>query len=145
MSLFLFFALGIGGYLIYFSSRVNTLVATQDSLQTQIKSQETTEQKMVLLKDRINKIDTLFKTPSITDNIDKIDLLIKDLPEDSVLSELSLDVKKTDMSILFTNSKSLGDYLTNLKTKAVFKTASLTSFTFNPTAGYTLGLRFTQD
>lgn len=142
LAVFLFFALGITGFLIYSSLSLQALTTQQANLKIRIKTQETTEQKMVLLKDRLAKISTVKSSPSIQKDLSQAGSLLASLPVGVALSELNLDQKKTDMSLIFATSSDLNSFLAFVKTKTEFKRATLTAFSFNPLNGYTLSLRF---
>lgn len=142
LGLFLFFVLGVSGYLVYGSINLSNLTNEEDSIKSRIKSQETVEQRMVLLKDRIAKINKARTSPSVQKNLSSVNSLITALPEGVVLTELNLDQKKTDLSLMFGTSNSLSSFLELVKTNAGFKRAALTAFSFNPVSGYTVGLRF---
>jgi len=142
LGMFLFFILGVSGFLVYSSISLKGLTIQEESLKARIKSQETTEQKIVLLKDRLTKISKVQSTPSVQKSLDKAGGVVASLPAGAVLTELGLDLKKTDMSLIFRSSLDLNSFLGFVKTSGEFKRVSLTAFNFNPLSGYSIGLRF---
>lgn len=141
LCLFLFFVLGVSGFLVFSSIKLQGLTAQSEDLKAKIKSQETTEQKMVLLKDRLGKITKVKSTPSIQKNLDNAGLLTDKIPEGTILTELNIDQKKTDISLIFNSSVNLNTFLNSARSNSYFKRATLTAFSFNPQTGYSVGLR----
>ena len=141
ISLFLFFVLGVSGYLVYSQIRLQTLTAGSDNLKLKIKERETTEQKIILLKDRLGKITIARASPSIQKNTDNAGVIADSLPEGTILTELSIDQKKTDISLVFGSSAGLNLFLDSVPANSYFKRATLTAFSFNPQTGYSIGLR----
>ncbi|MEK7470515.1 MAG: hypothetical protein AAB622_00705 [Patescibacteria group bacterium] len=142
LGIFLFFILGVSGFLVYSSIKLTGLSTQEESLKARIKSQESREQRIVLIKDRLARILKVQSTPSVQKNLNKIEGIVASLPEGTVLTELSLDLKKTDLSLIFKSGSDLNNFLGSVKTKSEFKRASLTAFSFNPLSGYSVGLRF---
>ena len=142
LGLFLFFILGVSGYLIYTNISLRNLTTQEENLKTRIKDQETVEQKMVLLKDRLGKIVKVKSSPTVQKGLESAEAIITSLPAGAILTERNLDQKKTDMSLVFGSSLDLNTFLTVVKTTGEFKRASLTAFSFNPSSGYSIGLRF---
>ncbi|KKR85150.1 MAG: hypothetical protein UU32_C0037G0009 [Candidatus Woesebacteria bacterium GW2011_GWB1_41_10] len=141
LSLFLVFGFGVAGFFILSSIELRNLTANGTSLKEQIKVLEVTEQKMVLLKDRIGKIRTAMNSPSVISGFEGVNLILSSLSSDSSVSELAVDSTKIDLSLAFRSPGDLSGFLTNLKNSTFFKSIVLTSFGFNPQTGYLVAVR----
>ena len=124
------------------SLTLKNLESDLDNLKTQIKAQETTEQRLVLLKDRLAKIKTTLTTPSVSGPLVGIKPILDSTPSEVSLSELNIDASKVDTSMIFRDSASLTNFFERLTNFKGFSRVTLTSFGFNPTAGYLVGIRF---
>lgn len=138
---FVVFALIIVGFFIVSSIESNNLNASINSLTSQIKSQEQTEQKVVLLKDRLKKIKAIQANSGSIDNLDKAGEVVDKLGPDATLTEFSVDPDKVDLSVAFRTNSDLTNFLSELTATKAFKSVVLTSFGFNPTSGYLVGVR----
>lgn len=142
LAVFIIIVVGISGFFLVSSLELDRLTSEIDSLKTQIAQQETVETQVVLLKDRIDKIKTAQKIASAQGPMDQITPVISSIPQGSALADLSLDSTKTDLSVAFDSSASLGDFFKQLTTSTSFSSIVLTSFGLNPASGYLASLRF---
>ncbi len=136
LAAFVIFAIGLSAFFFISSLQLRRMTAETEVLKSKIVSQQETEQKIVLLKDRINKIKIVKAMPSALTNLGKLNLILANLSPDSSLSELSIDSKKTEVSVLFRNSVSFANFLKTLKESDDFSQVTLKSFGFNPVNGY---------
>ena len=153
---FLVFGLGISTFFIVSTITFNGLKSETDSLKAQIKALQETEQQVVLLKDRIGKINAALGLPEAIKNLDAIEPFISNLSSSASLNELDIDAQKIDLSLQFRSSadtsafikslsdtKSLSD-MKSLPDSKVFTSVVLTSFGYDPTNGYTVSVRMTK-
>ena len=139
---FVVFALGLTGFFIFSSFELRNLKAENDSFKGQITALNTSEQQVVLLKDRLKKIKTMQTIASSAKNLTSIEPLITAIGQDTTLTELSIDPQKVETSVLVRSNSELTAFLGNLKNSQVFKSIILTSFGFNPVSGYLINIRF---
>ena len=144
VSLVIAIVLGLGllGFFIVSSFELRSVQTNVESLKNQIKSQETTEQRMVLLKDRLAKIKLVSAIPSSSKALTSISPVLQTLPADASLGELAIDSQRIDSSFSFRNSVSLSSFFGNLKSFGAFPVITLASFGFNPSSGFLAGIRF---
>lgn len=142
LGLFILMVIGISTYFFISSLELGSLTSSIDNLKVQITQQETVETQMVLLKDRIGKIKTVQKIASAQNSLNGISPVISSIPDGSSLGELSVDNQKSDASIIFNSSVSLGIFFKQLVTSTTFSSIVLNSFGFNPSTGYLASLRF---
>jgi hypothetical protein len=142
---FLVFGLGVGGLILLGSSQLSSLIAQNNALKESIRERETTEQKMVLLKDRVGKIKIVKNLESSEEEIVGVTALLTTISAPSVVSELTFDAKKVDLSLIFKAPSDLSAFLRSLVNNKVFDSVVLTSFGFNPSNGYILSLRLSKN
>lgn len=142
---FIVTGLGILGIFIVSSLEVRSLTSRKDSLTAEIKARETTEQKLVLLKDRVAKIKVVKAAETAGDEVVGVSKVLSFLGGNSSVSELAFDAQKADLTILFKNSSDLGSFLKSMSDALPFKSVVLTSFGFNPSTGYLVSLRLSQE
>jgi len=137
---FIVFGLGVLGFFILGSLQLGNINSRQEALKAGIKQRETTEQRLVLLKDRIAKIKVAKGQDSSQEELEAIDQILGLTGEAASVSELSFDATKADLSLVFRDSSQLGVFLKALASSSPFETVILKTFGFSPTAGYLLGL-----
>lgn len=135
-------AIGLTSFFLISSFTLRSSEASLENLKTQIKSQETTEQKMVLLKDRLAKIKLTKGSTSLSKPLADIKPVLDTIPAEASLGELNVDAQRVDTTIVFRDSVSLTNFFGRLTTFKNFPQITLTSFGFNPTTGYLVGIRF---
>lgn len=143
LALFIAFALGVSGFFVVSTFQLQSLNSSKDQLSSQIKSLQTTEQKLVLLKDRVSKIKLTSTADSAQKSLGLVSPLLNALPASSSVSELNLDTTKLTISILFKSSADVSNFFQALYASTSFKSITLTSFGFNPTSGYLVSLSLT--
>lgn len=139
---FLIFVVGIGGFFLISKSTLSSVEKNVDRLKTQIIAQESSEQQLILLKDRLSKISGIRTSRSILDNINNVNSLVSNLSVNSEISELDMDLTKIKLSMTIRSNDDLTMFMKNLGNTNIFKTIILTSFGFNPLSGYALGVNF---
>lgn len=143
-ALFLIFGLGISIFFIISTITFNGLKSQTDSLKTQIKALQETEQQMVLLKDRIGKISTALGFPEAIKNLDAIDPFISNLSPSASLNQLEIDPQKIELSLQFRSTADTSAFVKSLSESKDFTSVILTSFGYDPTNGYTVGVNITK-
>lgn len=138
---FILIVIGISSFFFISTFELNSLNSRIDDLKSQISQQETVETQVVLLKDRIAKIKRVQSIESSDKTFAAITPVIDNVPQGANLGELSVDSKKVDTSVLFTNTQSLGQFFNSLSSIEGFTSVILTSFGFNPVTGYLASLR----
>lgn len=137
---FILFALGVAVFLVISSFQLQSISAENDQLTSQIKNLQTTEQKLVLLKDRVGKIKLAGGSDTTSPTVGLIGPLLSQLPTNASVNELTLDTKKITTSILFKSSNDVSSFFQKIYSSTSFSLASLTSFGFNPKTGYLVSL-----
>lgn len=138
--IFILFGLGMIAFFVFNSISLGNLKTANGDLEDRITGLETSEQKIVLLKDRVGKIKSLFSIPSAINNLDSVNTVLSPLSKDTTISELNVNPTKVSMSINFKSAADIGVFLTGLKDTKSFQTVSISSFSFNPVSGYLVSI-----
>jgi len=118
-----------------------TLTSTQASvnqLKTQVKAMETSEQQLILLKDRLAKITAIKVTPNASKNIVNVNSLFTNVSPVSVMSLASINPSKVDLSFLIRSNEDLSVFMQDIKGTTLFNSVGLTSMTYSPAGGFSV-------
>lgn len=143
LALFLVTVIGMGGFFVFGSLSLKSLGSANDSLKSQIQTQEVAEQQIVLLKDRLGQIKTVQAIPNVTGNLNNVDTFLTSLSGNSLISGLDVGPLKTSTSIVFKTNSDLTNFMQSLNSNKIFDSISLGTFSYNPAGGYLVGLDFT--
>lgn len=138
MALFFVFALGVSGFFIASTIAINNLNSDVGALKSQVVAQQTSEQQIVLVKDRIGKIKTVLAKPDALKNLAAVNPYVSGLTPSTTLSDLSVDSDKVAFSLVFKNNADLTNFMSQISQDKNFGSVELTSFTFNSTSGYSV-------
>jgi hypothetical protein len=136
LAMFIIFTTGLGGYFILSTMELNALVEDENQLKLQITAQQTSEQQLVVLKDRVEKILSIRALANANLNLEKVIPLVEQNAGDSVLTELDVDARKVDLSMLIRSNSELTSFFDRMAGNEIFSTVLLSSFGFNPVSGY---------
>jgi hypothetical protein len=142
LALFFITVIGMGGFFIFSSISLNGLIKENDNLKSQIQEKSTTQQQIVLLKDRLSQIKTVQELPNAIKNFDKISPILGLVTGNSVFSELGIDSQKITTSIIFKSNSDLTNFLKSVSSSSTYSTVSLGTFNYSPVMGYQVGLSF---
>lgn len=134
---FIIFCLGMGAYFIYSKITLDNIQTNVDQLKTQVKAQEGSEQQLVLLRDRLQKIASVKGIPSAGANISGINSLLANMSTNLKMSEANIDPLKMSLSLRLYSNEDLSTFLQNLKSTALFNQIELATFSYGAT-GYNL-------
>lgn len=143
LSFLLVFGSGVAAFLSISSIQLGDLGRREASLKAQIIEMETTETRMILLKDRIGKIKIAKSSENVNTILDAISPLLAQVGADSTVPELNLDSQKIELSVNFESPASLSGFFRYLEGSTSFDSIVLTSFGFNPSTGYLVNLKLT--
>lgn len=132
----------IGGFLVL-SNQFNSVTESQVNLKTRIETLEVTEQRLVLIKDRLAKVDQVLEVDSSSTNIENLEKFMAIFPEGAVLIESSITPARADVSVTIISSKVLAEFLASLLASGIYSKVILGSLSFNPDAGYGVLLTLT--
>ncbi len=140
MAFFLVFTLGVSAFFIISSISLNNLKSNVDGLKTQIESEKTSEQQLVLLKDRLGKIKSVLGVATANTSLTAINPYITGLSADTTLSEVDVDSAKAELSLTFRSRADLSAFLKKISEGQAFGSVTLSAFTYSPESGYLVGI-----
>jgi hypothetical protein len=133
------------GLVAYFSINSITIknsITNQEKLKVNIKAMEQTEQGLILVKDRLAKINEAGKKPSVENEIDSLHAISIIIPADIIVTESVLGKESVEMTYLANNSLSLVKLMATVATVQEYKRIDLLNFSFNSTVGYVVSVKF---
>lgn len=137
-------AVGIIAYLTINSFQIRNSNAQQDQLKAGIKSLEQTEQRLVLTKDRLKYAEEVKGKETAVGALEDLSILVSRLPEGANIRETQISATKTELSLLAESSSVLTQVLAYLVTTDYYEKVKLTSFAFNISSGYVVGVEFSK-
>jgi len=129
---------------VYFviSSRLNSAQEKHEELITQIKALEETEQKIVLIKDRLEKVNEMRSKISATERVDILDDVLSISDGIAIVGGSTLTSDKTSVLVSVDGSLNLTKFLSGLLLSGGFKKIEMISFTFDHKVGYAMEFDF---
>lgn len=138
--LFLISAVGLIGFFLFLSFQLRASVQRQEELKVSIKSLEQTEQRLILVKDRVEKAGKVLAIESASEEVEGLKGLVLSLPVEVSLAGASLSKEAIGVTIEAVNSASLVQFFASLTVSPNFDQIVLKSLNFNPDSGYTVSL-----
>lgn len=137
---FLIILMLLGATYIALNIRQGSVLKSQQALETQVKNLQETEQKLILIQDRLRKIDTILGSQNNAPGIDSVDTIIKNLPENVVVRNVEINGGAATVGIVTDSSDNLSRFfsvLSNLQ----FSQVLLASFLYDQELGYRIGVQ----
>lgn len=136
--IFVIFTIGAGAYFVYSKVTLGNLQTNVDQLKSQVKAQESSEQQLVLLKDRLSKISSLRSTPSAGKNVANLDTLFSNVSPASSANQIDISTQKIDITMIVRSNEDLTAFIQNLKNNKAFKSVNLASLGYTKNIGYSI-------
>lgn len=131
------------GIIIILNSNLKRISSSQEILTASIKNLERTERGMLLLQERLSKIKLILPDGSSKDKFTQnIQDILGRSPGVNIL-EIKLVADKINLTAEVATSDRIEEFLSQVLENPLFKEVKLTGFSFNPAAGYSLGLDLT--
>lgn len=135
---FLIFGAGMAAFFVISSISLTGIKNNIASLEAQVKTQAQSEQRMVLLKDRIAKITSAKKVPNSVPNLASVPPLLAGLSPGTTITQLQINATNVELAVNITSNTDLSAFLSTVKGSTFFKTVNLTAFSLGPTTGYSV-------
>lgn len=139
-AIFFAFLLGTTAYILILSAQVKSSDTRQVQLKQTISFLQESEQKMVLIKDRIGKAKTILAESTISTSIDNFGIINSTLPASAILTEAKINEKRTENFYMVSSSRGLVQLMSNLLASNLYSKITLKSFSFTPSSGYLVNL-----
>lgn len=137
---FLIFCLGMVALFIVNKFAFDKVQNDTDKLKAQIKAQETSEQQLILIKDRLSKISAIKSRSDASNNIAGINSLVSDLSAKSRITEEDASSTKSSLSISIGSNVDLSSLIKNIEKTDAFKAVTLSSLGYSSVQGYVVML-----
>lgn len=144
VSVFLVVAILFISLYFFFLQKNRTLAVEQEKLISEIKALQASEQRLVLVKDRVGKVEKVLAKVSTEFQIPIVTETISDLPENLNIDSLSIEGKTIKMQIKSLSLVELGRFLEKVVSSGNFKSIKFDSFRFDPKSGYSIALIFSR-
>lgn len=139
LSLVIFGYAGVYGF--YYFNQQFTVRSTEE-LETQIRSQETTEQKIILLRDRASKAAKIIAADSASSEANAFVTLNTKLPEGVVIKDTKLLPTEMRVSISAEESRQITEFIRAVKAEGKYSQIESLSLDFSPKDRYLGEFRF---
>jgi Tfp pilus assembly protein PilN len=125
---------------LYYQNQFTALSEQHDSLKTTVQSMEATEQGLVLVKDRTQKIQQILDSRTNEIVLGKHKEIVDTLPEGVTFRETDIDRDKASLDISSTGAGPVSELMTRLTQSEKYKKLVLDAISFNALFGYVLSL-----
>ncbi len=131
------------GTIFYLNSEYIKVNGNVSALKNKIVELEKNEQKLILAKDKLVKINAIRAIDSIDNELDSF-LKFQDLvaPDSPKYGEINLGVSKTEVSLSFPNTGSLTSVLKKIDDKLDYSRVTIESLGYSTSNGYSSNLIF---
>jgi hypothetical protein len=123
--------------IIFFTQKTGSIIEDQNKLTTQIKSLQATEQKLVLVRDRIQKINSVLASDMTKGQLEVFKNISETLPGDVNLLDISVGNMGVRFNLTIINLESVSNTIKVLLSSG-FSSVKLSSFSYAPETGYSL-------
>lgn len=137
-------AVVVTGVFFIVSNRLSDTAKKQEELTRQIHALEETEQKIVLIKDRLGKIDTSLSKNSASEKVDILESVIDMSEGFANVDGAELSDKQAKITVIVDGSLNLTKLLANMITLGGFKKVEMLSFKLNRARGFELEFGITR-
>lgn len=141
VTLLLFVTLSLGAYFIL-DNRTSASTTNQEDLKQQIKALQQTEQRLVLIKDRLGKINSISKGPRANDEVERLNIVSTLFPENTYVEAVELGVKNAAVVISSDTLDNIAAYLASVVSSGEYVQINLAFLEYDPKQGYVVGLVF---
>jgi Tfp pilus assembly protein PilN len=136
IALFLVLIVGIAAVFIFNSTKINSLTTNKTNLEATVKSFQETEQQIVLAKDRISKIITVWKTPSADKSLPFFTTLNDLFSQGVNIADAKISANTIEATMVTSSSQNVTKFLSMLMSSDIFSSVLLKSFNYSPSVGY---------
>ena len=137
---FLVFGVGIAALFIIDTMSLGSINAKVSALKSQVTAQEKSEQQVVLLKDRLENITSIQNMPNSLASLAVIEPFLSGFSSNVSVSEMQISPTEVDLTLRIKSNSDFSALLTSIRNLGDFRSVNLTSFSFNPSSGYSVEL-----
>lgn len=133
---FLVGALSLTGVYIYFLRGTRASVSEHEGLKSQIKALQATEQRLILVKDRLSKVEDVFESDDAEEEILAFERVSSFANEGILVEDVDIKAENLEVSLTAVSLTNLTEFIGNLVRLGGFETIILRSLEFDPDSGY---------
>ncbi len=137
-----FVVLGLIGGLIYYNLDYKNSVKRISSLKDRVVELERSEQKLILAKDKLSKISTVFNLDAVDKELTSFKKVENDIivPSGSTLDDINITAKNSGTAFIVKDTTSLVSIISELSKLNSYNKITLTSLSYSPNIGFTANL-----
>ena len=139
---FLVGTLTVFSIFIFYTRLLSQSAIQQENLKAEIKALQETEQKLILLKDRIDKFTAVENPQSLNIGVNVLDEVSELFPEGISFKEVTLSQEAIKVAVYSDNLQNLSRFILSLAGSGKFKSIYLVTLSFKPTEGYSAEFGF---
>lgn len=125
-----------------FAYQIRSTVTNQEGLKSSIKALQQTENQLILVKDRLQKIEKVAGLDTAYEEAEGLSVLRNILPEGAELTEAELTSGQSNLEIKTTSSVVFSQLMSKLVSSSIYKFINIESFEYTPTKGYLIAFSF---
>jgi Tfp pilus assembly protein PilN len=137
---FLISASIVMGALIVLSNKTKESSEEHERLKKEIIALEQTEQRLFLVRDRLEKISKVLETGNASDEVIIMEDVVDTLPVGVVFKGAHLKKKSADITVLTNKSSDITEFIQTLIGSQKYRVIRLLSMDFDPEYGYTFSV-----
>lgn len=147
MSIFVFFLVLFLVFYFYYSNLFKKTNSELTRLKTNISSLEDSEQRLVLVKDRLSKIRQVKKLNTIEKDIANAKIILDQLGQIENQNQTSISLKDQQTDLVFKSSSTslLAESLRVVSSLGLYNTILVQSIALIPDSGYTVNINLTNE
>ena len=124
------------GSVVLITNRAKESIQTQQELKASIKALEATEQKLILIKDRVDKSSQVFAADNATEHVEELEGLFDSLPPGVTIDRSEIFPGKSEVVFSAESSVLVVDLFEILKSSGKFRFVELLSLDYSQSEGY---------
>jgi Tfp pilus assembly protein PilN len=128
------------GVLVYLGQSASRVHESSENLKNEIRSRESTEQSLVLIKDRLQKLQSVLGSRSAYNTLKKYNDIVASLPPSASLTQVEQSTNGSRITINFTSIADLSAFMDTLGDTDKYNLVRIESLTYATTIGYELVL-----
>lgn len=134
--------LGIGGtaLVLVTSNTITSLQKDQENLKSQVLAQESSEQALILVRDRLTKIKTLKEQYQNNTRFLAQREVVDALPENVLLKQLTITNSDSNLAVVAADSASMADVISLVKGSPL-KDSIIDTISYSAGIGYTINFK----
>jgi len=136
-------AAAVGGAALFlFTQQATRLSENQQTLRENVSALEDTEQSLILVRDRIQRVQNILSSRGSYESVKKSDDIIANLAENAEFESLEVRSDLSKLTIILKDSDALSNLITELDDTTKYKNITIEDLSFSALLGYQLTVTF---